>query len=161
MIQKSSTQINAEQLRLHIRSTLQMLSLWSESVEELLLGTSAQESHLGYYRRQIKGPARGIYQMEPNTERDIWINYLTYHRDLADAVHLICGVSGPDPMALEFNLAYQTIMARLHYLRVKHPLPWKDDLDSQAEYWDKYYNCNPVKGFPSEYIRNYRRVVLS
>ena len=123
------------------------------------MGTAAQESHRGYYRRQIKGPARGIYQMEPATERDIWINYLAYHQDLAAALHLICGVSGPDPVALEFNLAYQTIMARIHYLRVKHPVPSVDSLDGQAQYWDKFYNCNPAKGFPNEYADNYRKFV--
>ena len=154
-----SSQIAADQLRIHIRSTLQMIELWSPAAEELLLGTSAQESHLGFYRRQIEGPARGIYQMEPVTEQDIWTNYLTYHPDLIDALHSLCGVSGPDPLALEYNLAYQTIMARLHYRRVKNPLPPPDDLAAQADYWDRFYNCNPVKGFPHEFIANYRRLI--
>jgi hypothetical protein len=38
---------------------------------QLLMGTAAQESHLGTYLKQINGPALGVFQMEPNTEIDI------------------------------------------------------------------------------------------
>lgn len=66
--------INCEQLRLYvIRPTLEKIELWSEAAENLLLGTTAQESHMGTYIKQVgKGPALGIYQMEPATHKDIW-----------------------------------------------------------------------------------------
>ena len=73
--------INTKHLRLYIiRPTLQKINLWSEAAENLLLGTAAQESLLGTYLKQNgNGPALGIYQMEPNTHKDIWIHYLNYH----------------------------------------------------------------------------------
>lgn len=152
-------QIPVETLRMHIRSTLQMISLWSPAAEELLLGTAAQESHMGYYRRQIKGPARGIFQMEPDTERSMWLDSIAHRPSLAVSIHSVCGIDRPDPQALEFNLSYQTIMARLrYYLWVKEPIP--ESLRGQAEYWKKHYNTEAGAGTPAEYIANYRTYVL-
>jgi hypothetical protein len=160
-VKAMSTAINPDTLRLHIRSTLQLVNMWSCDAEELLIGTAAQESHLGYYRRQIRGPARGIYQMEPATERDIWDNYLRVRPDISDLVYAICGVDGPDQIQLERNLMYQTIMARIHYRRVSAPLPPAANLTEQARYWKRYYNTDQGRGRPSEYIENYRRFVRS
>lgn len=149
-------------LRLHIRSTLQLLGgkLWSPESEEQLLGTCAQESRLGTYRRQIGGgPATGIYQIEPATERSLWRDYLDYRPALATAVTRVCGVRGPDQLQLEMNLAYQHIMCRIRYWAwVKEPVP--SGLAAQAQYWDTHYNANPDHGTPEEYIRNYRMLVL-
>ena len=153
--------IPVETLRLHIRSTLQLINLWSPAAEELLLGTCAQESTLGKYRRQIRGPALGIYQMEPATERSLWVDSIAYRPALAVSINQVCGVSGPYPPALENNLAYQTIMARLRYfLWVKSPLPEAGNVRGQAAYWKKHYNTVDGAGTESEYITNYRRLVL-
>ena len=150
-------------LRQHIRGTLQLLGggMHSLLAEELLLGTAAQESHLGTYRRQIGGgPALGIYQIEPTTERSLWRDYLDFRPALATAITRICGVRGPDEFQLEMNLAYQHIMARLRYWAwVKAPIP--QSLQEQAEYWDKHYNCNPDHGTAEEYVSNFRRYVLA
>jgi len=158
---RESKQIPPETLRMHIRSTLMLVDMWSKEAEELLLGTAAQESHLGYYRRQIRGPARGIYQMEPATERDIWDNYLRQRPDRIEAIYTTCGVDGPDPVQLERNMMYQTIMARLHYRRISGDLPSADNLNEQARYWKRYYNTDQGKGRPAEYVENYRRFVLA
>jgi hypothetical protein len=143
-------------LRIHIRATLKMAGMWNPDIEELLLGTAAQETHCGYWRRQMGGgPGRGIYSMEIATEQDIWKTYLAYRPDLVEHIRDICGVCGPDSWSLETNLSYQTIMARIKYRRIKEPIPLATDIQGQAEYWDKYYNCNPIKGTADEYIKNY------
>ena len=148
-------------LRLHIRSTLQLMGgkLWSPDAEELLLGTCAQESHLGIYRRQLGGgPGTGIYQIEPATERSLWRDYLGYRPTLATAVMRVCGVHDPDPLQLEMNLAYQHIMCRLRYWAwVKAPIP--PTLSAQAQYWKEHYNTEMGAGKPEEYVSNYRRFV--
>src|SRR5260221_162978 len=53
---------------------------------ELLLGTALQESGLTYRVQLGGGPARGLFQMEPNTHDDIWDNFLKYRVPLATAV---------------------------------------------------------------------------
>lgn len=157
----SGTPLNPDTLRFFIRGTLQLAGLWSPPAEELLLGTAAQESHLGGLgRRQLGGgPGTGIYQVELRTERSLWEDWIIRKPEISAMIMAISGVSKPDPLQLEFNLAYQTLMCRLRYYAwVKAPIP--DDLYGQAEYWDKHYNCNPNFGTPAEYVANYRRYVV-
>lgn len=153
--------IHPPQLRELIEETLSPAGLWSYAAEELLMGTAAQESHLGTYLKQIKGPAIGIFQCEPLTHNDLWSNYILREdkKLLRDMIALVCNATVPDAYALAGDLRYQIVMARVHYLRVPHPLPAADDLRGQSFYWDKHYNKNPEKGFPAEYRDNYRRYV--
>jgi len=151
--------MNPQFIRLHIRSTLQLINLWSPEAEELVIGTCAQESHLGKYRRQLGGgPGTGIYQIEPATEHSLWADYLAYRPSLAVMVTMVCGVRKPDTYQLEFNLAYQHIMCRLRYYAwVKEPIPMT--LNAQAQYWKDHYNTEFGAGTVQGYISNYRRFV--
>ena len=148
--------IAAGQFRDLIKRTLIAADMHSKNAVELLMGTAAMESHLGTYIKQIHGPALGVFQMEPETERDIWKNYLKYRPKYIDAIVRVSNVPMPDAWALETNLAYQIIMARIHYLRVPHPLPYYTDLQAMAEYWNEFYNCNPAKGHPPQFIISYK-----
>jgi hypothetical protein len=79
--------MNARQLRAYvIQPTLKPMGLWSLAAETLLVGTCAHESAMGKYLHQIKGPALGIYQIEPITHFDIWNNYLRYKPALRDQI---------------------------------------------------------------------------
>lgn len=145
-------------LDLVIVPTLKHLGLYSESAAELVLGTGIQESHLVYLKQLGKGPALGIYQMEPATHDDIWLNYLSYKPYLADKVkelELPQFATGADEMV--GNLYYATAMCRLHYLRRKEPLPVAGDLSGQAAYYKKYYNTPLGKATVTDYIQNWRR----
>ncbi len=135
--------------------------MWSESAEELLLGTAAHESHLGKYRYQVGGgPALGVYQMEPATLVDIYDNYLAFRPKKQVLVKQVTGVDGPDLYSLKYDAVYATVMARLHYWRVPEPLPPPYDIPALANYWDDHYNKNPAKGFPGQWIEDYQRLVL-
>lgn len=108
------------------------------------------ESLGGKYIHQVKGPACGIYQMEPATARDILENYLSYKPDLATEVRnlYISRLSLEDNLTM--NFAWATAMCRIHYLRVKEPIP--STLEERAAYWKKYYNTSKGKGFTYDYI---------
>lgn len=128
---------------------------------QLLIGTAAVESRMGYYRRQMgNGPARGIFQMEPATERDIWDNWIKYKSGIGQRIKEITGVYGPDHTALEKNLSYQVVMSRLHYRRVWEILPEYNDIPAQARYWKKYYNTHLGAGTPEKYIECWERFVI-
>ena len=102
-----------------IRPTLRMLAefnpkLYSEAAVELLMGTAASESALGFNLVQVNGPALGIFQMEPTTHDDVW-RYL--ERDgnralwsLVDSFSLTT-----DAEEMVYNLQYATAMARIRY----------------------------------------------
>lgn len=124
---------------------------------DLLMGTAAQESQLGRYLYQIKGPAKGAFQIEPNTDRSRWAHYLAYRPQLRQIIFDISGVSGPNPLALESDLAYQIIMCRLGYRPIPKPLPAAGDVVAQADYWKRYHNTKGGRGKRHEYIENYRR----
>lgn len=172
-----------------IQPTLIELGLYSNAAVKLILGTCAQESGMGYYLHQLKGCALGIYQMEPATLDDIFINYapskpslfakifkMSFNIDQveipslmgnkhwfihhADSFASIC--FSPDFLreALIYNLKFATAMCRVHYLRVSEALPASNDIQGLAKYWKKYYNTVKGKGSASGFIRNYIRLGL-
>ena len=126
---------------------------------ELLLGTAAQESHLGKYRKQIGGgPALGIYQMEPATFDDIVKNYLSSKPVLKEKIIEVSGVTELNSKDLVNNDRLSTCMARVHYLRVKEGIP--SSLDGQARYYKKYYNTYLGAATEQEYKSNYKKLVI-
>lgn len=115
--------------------TLQDFQLFSPAAVILLLGTAMVESDFKYIHQIGGGPAIGLYQMEPATHDDIWINYIKYHPHLHDDVMMI----GRESWEMHGNLYYATLMCRLHYRRFSEPLPLITEHD-MARYHKKYYN---------------------
>src|SRR6056297_2531573 len=94
------------QLKKLIKNTLVEIGFYSESAVNLLMGTAAQESHLGHYIEQINGPAKGIFQMEPATFEDHVNNYLNYKPDLKQRIEKACDFKEWDSEALVYNLKF-------------------------------------------------------
>lgn len=144
-----------KQLRESIKEVLALapVPVNGDAAIELLLGTAAQESHLGYYIEQLSGPARGIFQIEPDTAawletrvREPLRSWLRGYRD-----------DEPIIWALEYRLDYQIACCRMRYLVVPAPIP--HDLEGQARYWKQYYNTYLGRGTVEEYIANYNKYV--
>lgn len=154
--------IDVKQLRDEvIRPVLKELGLHSDSAEQLLLGTVAQESKVGTYIKQLgKGPAVGIYQMEPATHDDIWKHYLSYKPELAAKVRSFLIGDEPNASEMKGNLYYATAMARIHYSRKPGFLPKADDVSGLAYYWKRFYNTNLGKGTEKEFRDNYNKYIL-
>jgi hypothetical protein len=141
-----------------ISNTLLSIDLYSESAVQLLMGTSAHESLGWQYRRQLgNGPALGLFQMEPYTHDDCWVNYLNYNPVLSQKILSVSGMFSPNAGALETNDVYAACMARIKYLRDPQPIP--DSLYGQAEYWKRVYNTYMGKGIVQEYINHYQMFV--
>ena len=136
-----------DQLREYvIRPALERVGLYSESAEQLLVGTCCAESRLGTYLHQVRGPALGIYQMEPATHEDIWSNWLKYRPEEARIIRELIGAADwqgdrPNHALLITDLRYATIMARLKYYRSPKQLPQVDDWHGAASLWKQVYNC--------------------
>lgn len=150
--------IAASQLREMITDVLETAPrepLKGEVPVELLMLTAATESKLGTYYKQIGGPALGIMQMEPTTAQDIYDNFLRFPRNL-DLLLWVEDFKGSQSIknALKYNLAYQIAMARIHYWRVKSPLP-KNEVEALALYWKAYYNTNLGRGTLVKAARDY------
>ena len=141
-----------------VRPALDQLKLYSVAAEELLVITCGQESVGGTYFMQNdargfpRGPAMGIYQMEPATYLDLWNNFLAYHPMWLDRLH-----PGETAHAnvgrLVYDLKYATMIARLNYYRVKEALP--QDLEGQFRYYKQWWNTPLGAATLPEIRRNY------
>lgn len=156
--------ISSQELLHHIiRPTLCTMDLGSESSENLLLGTAAHESYMGYYLTQQGGPALGIYQIEPATHYDLWHNYLNYRQTLSEKLRSFlpasCTTIETMNSQLISNLVYSTAIARMIYYRVTEPLPKANDIASLALYWKKYYNTYLGKGKEEDFISHYQKYI--
>lgn len=146
-----------DQFRELIADTLEEVGLYSEDAVNLLLGTAAQESHFGTYLKQLKsGPAKGVFQMEPATFKDIVENYVRHRPKLVSYLSSVSTTFEAEEMV--WNIKMAAVMARIHYLRVPKPLP--TDLSGYAAYWKKYYNTYLGAGTEEEFIHNYKKYVL-
>lgn len=145
-----------------IEPVLSKLQMYSKEAEELLVFTCAAESLGGTLLHQIQGPAVGIFQMEPNTYTDIWVNYIRGRNQLATlmALHMGCNRI-PDVERMIYDLHFATAMARIHYLRHSGKLPKADDVDAIWEYYKKYYNTEKGKATKDEAIKKYKQFIKS
>lgn len=141
-----------------ITETLLGINLYSDNALNLLLGTCAQESAFGKYRKQLGGgPALGIFQMEPATFRDICDNFLRYKPELISKIQKISQVDSFEPNDLVNNDKLAICFARIHYLRVKSSIP--SDISGWAKYWKQHYNTRLGKGTEDEFIQNFKMFV--
>lgn len=148
--------LNIHQFKTYVlRPTLEQIKLYSLSAENLLLGTALTESGDLHYLHQLgQGPALGLYQMEPHTHDDIWDNYLAFRKDLRREVLAYLGPVPEPKDQLITNMAYATVMTRVHYLRVKEPLPAASDHRGLANYWKQHYNTELGAGKPDAFVRH-------
>lgn len=153
--------IKHEQVReLIIKPVLDLIRQYSEDAIELLMFTCAVESNGGSYIHQVKGPALGIYQMEPATHNDIWQSFFKKRTDIQHVLCLNLGINTyPNPERMIYDLFYATAMARIHYLRVNEPLPSKDDIDAIWDYYKAFYNTPKGKAQKTKSINIYKEFI--
>ena len=137
--------IDPEQFRrLVVQPTLHRMGMWSQAAENLLVGTAVKESGLRALEQE-GGPALGVYQVEPASHADLFVNWYAEK-----------WVPKSYDRSLITDLAYATIIARLIYYRRPEPLPAADDIDGLAAYWKQHYNTPLGKGTPSQWSLVYR-----
>jgi len=166
--------INSQHLKdFIIEPTLRsMEDLWPgagrEAAVNLLVGIVAQESTIGgvTYLKQVRGPALGIYQIEPATHQDTWVNYLLNKEEKADFIRGLLGYKHPEQeeelhQELIHNLRYATAIARIKIWRSDFKelgVAWPEDPNDKValgRIWDLAYNANPEKGTVEEFVEAY------
>jgi hypothetical protein len=121
----------------------------SDSSDLLSLCTAAIESDCGHFVKQVNGPALGIWQMEPDTSEDVWVNCdaLKKSNFIDKITHLIptsCLFDNYE-LALIDSPKYACAMARLKYSMDSNPLPKvtgnrKEDERAFYYYYKRVYN---------------------
>lgn len=95
----------------------------SKEARVLLLATAGQESNWEH-RRQVGGPARGLWQFEQIAVEEVLRNPATsiYARALC-VMHAVAPTVSDCYMALANDDVFACGIARLNYWRVRDPLP--------------------------------------
>lgn len=147
----------AKQLREAIIKVLTKFNMKvTNNIVNMLVGTACVESDCGKFIKQVKGPACGIFQIEPNTAKDIINNYINYRKNLKDIHNKLYNIYLTLEENLCYNLAYSIFMCRVFYLRIKEPIP--ESVEDQAKYWKKYYNTYLGKGTEQLYINKVEKL---
>jgi len=128
-----------------IRPVLKELATWrsgfhSEAAENLMLWTAMTESNLEYLH-QLRGPAIGLWQVEPATHEATW-HYISRYPEFASLVRSFSCEKYTMPEAEEMhgNLYYNCAIARIKYWTIPKPLPHFLDTAAMADYWGRFYN---------------------
>lgn len=140
--------------------TLKHLGTDSAAARRLVLGTAVHESTIRdiTYLKQQGGPALGIYQIEPATAQDTWVNYLRYHPEMRRKVEDLIAPYPEQDAQLQSNLVYATAICRLIYYRRKEALPADKDEAGLAMYWKNFYNTSLGKGSPKDWLEHFALV---
>lgn len=150
--------VKKEQLAQTIEAVHERLSIVPKGSADhvaLLMETSAVESSRGYIVRQVGGPARGIFQMEPTTEQCMrsWL------KDNFPRVHDEVMAFYDKKKSLEWNLThnvpYNVAMSTAYYWRrMGDSLAGNiTTLEDRAKVWKTHYNTYLGKGSIAGYIK--------
>jgi hypothetical protein len=123
----------------------------TQEAVNLIYETGMAESGYRTLVQMGGGPAISYFQLEPNTIKDIFNNYVEYREPLVQALISL----GLDPMDLDFcvktNIAIAICMCRFHYRRVPSAIP--KTKEGRAAYWKKHYNTELGKGTIEHYLK--------
>lgn len=107
--------LDPKQLRPMVKSVLTYLGEKDPKWIDLLLITSQVESNLGRSVKQKKGPAVGIFQIEPFTEKEVWKHYIDRNKDLKEKVHKLRFPAKLNRHEMEYNTAYSIALTYCIY----------------------------------------------
>jgi hypothetical protein len=146
--------INPSQLRDLITRVLKEIpSGYSNDAVELLMMIAAHESKLGTYLKQVDGPALGVFQIEPATHDDTWMNGDSCEINASHFGYIWEGESTADK--LEYDLQYQIFIARQKLFMISEPIPPSNMDDDMSEYCKKYWNTESGKADAFDYFNAY------
>ena len=124
---------------------------------QFMLAVAAQESHCGLYFKQLTGPARGIWQVEPASSQDVIENYVSHKNGLADLLHAM--YSPVLKYAHIQSPLYNCAIARLIVYRYPEAMPAYDDRFGMWEMYKHRYNSVSGAATKDEWDRNWDNYV--
>ena len=156
-----------------IRPTLEVLGEWSQNAENLLLGTAAQESQLGFRLHSESDNGLGLYRISARTHTQIWDKFLINDPNLASTLR---GLASQQQFLkkthheLIVNLSYATGVAWMIYKHHGLILPYNPSVYELAQSWASYYCARDDQNDQlthkniaeiDTFVQNYHALVLS
>ena len=147
-----------------IKPCLQVFNEDSETAENLLLGTAAQESLLGQHCFCQKTNGLGIYRITAEKHRELWDQYLVQFPELAS---LQRGMASQQQFLknphneLITNLGYSTGMAWMIYRRAGIDFQKPLEFTSLAALWAAHFdNGTGATRHADDFVQTYRNLIL-
>lgn len=138
-----------------VQSRLSIVPKGSENHVALLLETSAVESSRGLIVKQVGGPARGIFQMEPRTEKCTrnWLK--ARFPKVYEEVMVFYDKNQSPEWNRTHNVPYNVAMSTAYYWRRLGDSLAKNitTLEDRAKVWKKHYNTYLGRGTIAGYIK--------
>jgi len=153
-----------------VRPTLQQLNDWSPAAENLLLGTAAQESQLGFRLQNHDEYSLGLYRISAETHTTTWDTFLVQDPDLASRVRGLASqqqfLRAPHKELIT-NMSYATAVAWMIYRHRQVKLPDSNDIYELAHCWLDCYRQRDEHGSLTnpdleieKFMQTYRKWVL-
>jgi hypothetical protein len=141
-----------------VRPSLKSAGLWSQSAENLMVGTAMVESGLNTLAQIGGGPGMSFFQIEPATYDDV-IRYLKMciSKDLKARILSSCYMDVfPPAECSTWNLRLACLIARVKYYMQPEALPGPQDADEMAKYHKLHYNSSGGRTDISKSIIHFR-----
>lgn len=119
----------------------------------LLMETVAIETNFGFYVTQIKGPALGVFQIQPSTFRSLNKNYLRLNPEIKEKIDLYRRNDLTDEENLTYNLKYQIAYAAVLYIANGCHTRDLSSKNNRARIYKIYFNSLEGKATISDFIR--------
>ena len=152
--------LNINQFREEIvLPALHGLQLYTKELAELLVFTCAVESAGGTYVKQLHGPAVGIFQIEPASFTDLWVNYIVRKPNILNLLTLNFGVHKmPQPSELITDLKLAAAICGLFYMH-RTKIPTSMVAEDLWELYKKYYNTESGKAEKDASLKAYAKFI--
>ena len=122
-----------------------------------LLEIAAAESDFGYYVRQVRGPAQSVWQIEPETARDMHARLPRKNPSLYRKIVALRDPGLSEEQNIVTNLNYGcALCAGILYLKGIR-FETLHSLEARAMAWKKYYNTYLGKGTLEGYCQKAKR----
>ena len=147
--------MNPRHVRHVVESTLLYIGVPKKEVSkwaDLLLITSQVESDMGYLLKQVRGPAQGIFQLEPATEKWIWTWLKKNNPELGERIKKLRCEAHLGAHEAQYNLAYATAMAYMEYHHRK-VTPVGKSVMEMLHLHKRYYNTDLGKASVSNSLK--------
>ena len=148
-IKSPSSGIYNKHLRNIIESVLEYIGLKDNEIDKwtkLLILTVATESDNGTFTRQVNGPARSIFQVEPETEKEAMKWACKHRKEMYEKIKKLRCKAHLSVHEGEYNIGYATALAYIVYLSKGVKLRNNSNAEDLAKIHKKYYNTIKGKG---------------
>jgi hypothetical protein len=115
----------------------------TEEARELIFETGNAETSYRHLEQMGGGPALSFWQIESNTIKDIWENYISYRKPYIQMAYELGLREGEMDFCVMTNIALAVFFCRVYYRRQPGAIPLTTEL--RARYWKSKFNTEGGK----------------